>query len=352
MTQAHPHPPGTAFMLRPFRHADAPVVARLVSSSVRGHWTYPPEHFRESADPLRRRLVAVQAGEVIATASLAPFGAGTPDALRLGVAGEGAAFSPLYLALLAEVPQGFTRVLGVTREDFGEQVAFFTAAGFRNAWQSWGAHLGLRGFEFGRYVAQEERLFLEGYEVERLSPDAPDADWDALHALTVQGVADAPRNPVTTPDPLSWGDLRAVIRREEACFVVRRRGEIVALTRLTPRGAAVDSKHTVTHPAHRSRGLATVLKARALAWAQAGGYAEASTGGTVLNLPMLAGEHPPGLPARADVAHLGHAVVTRVSELRFNVGTCHNSASKNWCRTSCSLKPETPSPTATAISCG
>ena len=287
MTGIHSFSSAPPTELRPFRNADAPAVARLVTASVRGHWTYAPEHFRESTGPLRRRLVAVRAGEVVATAALSPFGAGTPDALRLDLAGEGAAFSPLYLGLLAEAPTGFTRVLGVTREDFGEQVAFFAAAGFRNAWQSWGAHLGLRDFEFGRYVAQEEKLFVDGYEVERLSPDAPDADWDALHALTVQGVADAPRNPVTTPDPLSRGGLRDMIRREETCFVVRRRGEIVALTRLTPRGAAVDSEHTVTHPAHRSRGLATVLKARALTWAQAKGFAEASTGGTVLNLPML-----------------------------------------------------------------
>lgn len=287
MTPAPPYPASTPAELRPFQNADAPAVARLVTDSVRGHWTYTPKHFRESADPLRRRLVAVRAGEVVATAALSPFGAGTPDALRLDLAGEGAAFTPLYLALLAELPQGFTRVLGVTREDFGEQVAFFAAAGFRNAWQSWGAHLGLGGFDFGRYAAREERLFMEGYEVERLSPEAPDADWDALHALTVQGVADAPRNPVTTPDPLGRDDLRAVIRREEACFVVRRRGEIVALTRLTPCGDEVDSEHTVTHPAHRSRGLATVLKARALAWARAEGFAQASTGGTVLNLPML-----------------------------------------------------------------
>lgn len=287
MTETPFSPATTPPELRPFRNADAPAVARLVTDSVRGHWTYAPAHFRENADPLRRRLVAVRAGEVVATAALTPFGAGTPDALRLDLAGEGAAFSPLYLALLAELPQGFTRVLGVTREDFGEQVAFFAAAGFRNAWQSWGAHLELGGFDFGRYAAREEQLFMEGYEVERLSPEAPDADWDALHALTVNGVADAPRNPVTTPDPLGWGDLRAVVRREEACFVVRRRGQIVALTRLTPRGGEVDSEHTVTHPAHRSRGLATVLKARALAWAQAEGFMQASTGGTVLNLPML-----------------------------------------------------------------
>ncbi|WP_245557929.1 GNAT family N-acetyltransferase [Deinococcus apachensis] len=78
-----------------------------------------------------------------------------------------------------------------------------------------------------------------------------------------------------------------MVRREEATFVVRYRGEIVAWTPLTPQGAGVESEQTVTHPTHRSRGLATLVKASALAWAREEGYTHAGTGGTVLNLPML-----------------------------------------------------------------
>ncbi|GGL68794.1 hypothetical protein GCM10010840_03660 [Deinococcus aerolatus] len=166
-------------------------------------------------------------------------------------------------------------------------MGFFGAAGFRNAWQSWGAHLDLSGFDFTAFQRLEERLFLKGYEVEQLSNDAPEADWATLYALHGRGLADAPRNPTTTPDPLSAADLREMIVRQETVFVGRWRGEIVALTRLTPDGNEVDSEGTVTHPDHRDRGLATLVKARALAWARTGGYTHAGTGGTVLNLPLL-----------------------------------------------------------------
>lgn len=274
--------------IRPFLEADAPVVARLVTGSVRGQWTYRPEQFREGQGPGHLRLVAEQEGEVIATASLCPFAPGTPDALRLDLAGDAAAYTPLYLALLAGRPAGFTRLLGVVREDWPEAMHLFHAAGFRNAWQSWGAHLDLAAFDFGKFRSLEERLFLQGYEPERLDPEAPPRDWAALHALYEAGLRAAPRNPTTTPGFLTVEELREVIRCEgEVVFVTRFRGGIVASTRLTPRGSNVESEHTVSHHLHRKRGLATALKARALDWAQAGGYTRASTGGTVLNLPML-----------------------------------------------------------------
>lgn len=136
----------TSFTLRPFQNADAGAVAQLVTDAMRGHWTYLPEHFRESADPLRRQLVALHGKQVVATAHLSPFGAATPDALRLDLAGDSRAFTPLYPALLPTLPSGFTRLLGVTREGFHEIMHFFHAAGFRNAWQSWGAHLDLTAF--------------------------------------------------------------------------------------------------------------------------------------------------------------------------------------------------------------
>jgi Acetyltransferase (GNAT) family. len=276
--------------IRPFQEADAATVAHLVTQSVRGQWTYRPAQFRVSADPQRRRLVAERGGEVIASVHCSPFGAGAPDALRLDFAGEGASFSPLYLALLADLPTGFSRLLGVTREDWPEQMHFFLAAGFRNAWQSWGAQLDLTAWDAGRFQPLEERLFLQGLEAERYDVDG--SDWDAFYALHRQGEADMPRNPVTTPDPLTSADLHDTLRREEAAFVLRLNGQIVALTRLTlgehkGRPGEVESEFTVTAPAWRGRGLATVLKAHALTWAQEAVYRHAGTGGTVLNLSML-----------------------------------------------------------------
>ena len=57
------------------------------------------------------------------------------------------------------------------------------------------------------------------------------------------------------------------------------------------RGQHLDTEHTGVRRAHRSKGLATLLKARSLAWARENGGREASTGGTVLNLPMLKVNH-------------------------------------------------------------
>lgn len=280
-------PTRTPPTVRSFQNADAPAVVRLVTQGVREHWTYTPEQFRESGDPERLRLVAERGGEVVATLHLSPFGPGAPDALRLDLAGDGAALTPLYLAALAELPGGFTRLLGVTREDWPETMGFFHAAGFRNAWQSWGAHLDLSGFDFARFRPLEERLYLQGYEVGRLGPDTLEADWERLHTLHVLGVRDAPRNPTTTPELLSREGLREAVLRSEVAFVVRFRGEVVASTRLTRAGRGVESERTVTHPDHRSRGLATLVKAHALAWARDEGYAQAGSGGTVLDLAML-----------------------------------------------------------------
>lgn len=283
------------FTLRPFQNADAAAVADLYTRSTRQLWTYPADHFWENPDLQRRRLVALNSGgEVTATADLHPFGDSAPDALRLNLAGDGAAFTPLYLALLAGLPAGFTRLLGVTREDFTEQTQLFQSAGFRNAWQSWGAHLDLGTFDFAAFQPLEERLYLQGYEVERWPIDAPDAGWAALYALHQQGERDVPSNPTTMGATLTREAMQAVMTREEAVFVARHRGELVALTRLTlpdrrplQKAREVSSDLTTTHPTHRGRGLATLVKARALAWAQDSGYTHASTGGTVLNLPML-----------------------------------------------------------------
>lgn len=279
--------------LRPFQNADAAAVATLLTTSVRGLWHYRPEHFQEDTDPEKRRVVALRSGEMVATGRLAPFGDWAPDALRLDLAGDGAAFSRLYLALLAQAPSRFRRLLGVTREDWPEQMHFFTAAGFRNAWQSWGAHLDLTAFDFERFRALDEKLFLAGYEVGRWDNAATDTEWDALHEFHRQGEADVPKNPTTTSAPLSRAEWQRTLS-EEAVFVVRYRSGVVALTRLTLPGhqplqsaREVSSDLTATHPAHRSRGLATLLKAHALAWTKAEGYTRAGTGGAVLNLPML-----------------------------------------------------------------
>ncbi|WP_293911653.1 GNAT family N-acetyltransferase [Deinococcus sp.] len=281
----------TALHVRDFQLPDAAQVARLVTASVHGHWTYTPEQFKVSTAPESFRLVAA-AQQVQATLGVSPFGTPLPGAYRLDFAGNAAHFNALYTLALTRLPQ-HAPVVGVAREDFSPQMAFFAAAGFRNAWQSWGAHLDLNRFDFAAFQKLEERLFLDGYEAEMLSNTAPDTDWADLHALSLEAVADAPRNPTTTPDALSLEELRAVILQGETAFVARLKGEIVAFTRLTlrPEHKHAETEHTAVARAHRSRGLGTLVGARSLAWAKAQGHTEASTGGTVLNQAMLKVNH-------------------------------------------------------------
>ncbi|AZI43545.1 GNAT family N-acetyltransferase [Deinococcus psychrotolerans] len=276
-------------ILREFQPADAAQVAQLITESVRGHWIYTPEQFKPSSVPQRFRLVAADS-EVRATLAVSPFGDAAPSAFRLDFAGDAQFFNALYTLALTRLPQ-HAPLIGVAREDFSEQMQFFAAAGFRNAWQSWGAHLDLTRFDFAPYQALEERLFVDGYEVEQLANTAPEADWNVLYALSLEAVEDAPRNPTTTPDNLSLEEWWAMIVREETVFAARFRGQIIGFTRSTVRGEHLDTEHTAVSRPHRNKGLATILKARALASAQEQGCIQASTGGTVMNLPMLKVNH-------------------------------------------------------------
>lgn len=212
------------FTIRPFQNNDAVAIARLVTESVNGHWTYKAEQFYANDDPQRCRLVAEQNGKVVATANLSPFGESTLNALRLDLAGKEDAFTPLYLSILTHKPAP-KRLLGVAREDFTSQMHFFHAAGFRNAWQSWGAHLDLTQFDFKRFRPLEEKLYLQGYEVEHLTKAISETDWATLYQLHIQGIQDAPRNPTTTPLSYTQENLKKVFLDEEV-FVIRYKKQI------------------------------------------------------------------------------------------------------------------------------
>ncbi|MFC4452562.1 GNAT family N-acetyltransferase [Deinococcus sonorensis] len=271
--------------------ADAEALAPLVSAAYLGQWITTPEQLvarMDAAGPNHFVLVAEAEGAVQAGVLASGFPT-APAAVRLQWCGVPSASTPLYLAALSWVATSapdVRQLISVVREDHADQVAFLTAAGFRNAHQSWGAHLALPDLDLTRYDALEERLYLAGYETERLAWPAPAADLASLYRLWEQGVQDAPRNPTTTPDPLSPETFRSQLQ-QEVVFLVRWKGQPVASTRLTPTGDSVDTEHTVVDRAHRGRGLATVVKAASLGWARAEGYTRASTGGSVANLPML-----------------------------------------------------------------
>lgn len=90
----------------------------------------------------------------------------------------------LSLPLPDGIPRSYRRVLGVIRHAFSEQMTFHTA-GFRNPWQSWGAHLALSTVSPD---ALQERRVLAGDAPGLL---APDRDRDALYARHGTGLRDS-----------------------------------------------------------------------------------------------------------------------------------------------------------------
>ncbi|WP_424950423.1 GNAT family N-acetyltransferase [Deinococcus sp.] len=117
-------------------------------------------------------------------------------------------------------------------------------------------------------------------------PDDTAAPWEALHGLYTEGLRDTPRNPTTTHDSDSPGYFRREVASGRV-FAAVRRDEVLSYTVLGLKETSVESEHTATQAASRGQGLATLVKATALAWAREGGYLRASTGGNVVNLPML-----------------------------------------------------------------
>ena len=284
----------SGFVVRDARASDAPALASLLTAAYLGQWISTPEQLTQrigTPAPGRLTLSAVRAGEVLAGLDADPFST-IPGGLRFQLYGDPAAFTPLYLeALTRAAALGFRSLLSVVRQDHRPQVEFLGAAGFRNAYQSWGAHLELKTFDFAPYRALEEKHYLAGTEVRHFFPDSPDAPWEALHALYAEGLQDTPRNPTTTHDSASPEYFRNEVAAGQV-FAALQRGELLSYTALGLNAAglnaaSVDSEHTATRRASQGRGLATLVKATALAWARQAGYPLASTGGNVANLPML-----------------------------------------------------------------
>ncbi|GGJ89397.1 GNAT family N-acetyltransferase [Deinococcus aquiradiocola] len=281
--------PDSGITVRDAAPPDAPQLARLLTLAYLHQWTYTAERVtaRLHAPTTERfTLTAEQAGQVVAGLDADPFPT-APGSLRVQLYGEPAAFTPLYLQALARAGRaGTRRLLSVVREDHRPQVAFLTAAGWRNAYQSWGAQLDLTAFTFTPFRPLEERHYLAGTEVHRFAADDRAAPWDALHALYRQGLQDAPRNPTTTHDADTPAYFREMVAGGQV-FAALHGTQVRSYTALTVDGRGVASEHTATRPQDRSRGLATLVKATALDWAAREGFRTAGTGGTVANLPML-----------------------------------------------------------------
>jgi GNAT superfamily N-acetyltransferase len=281
-------------MIRDLEQADYPQVAALQNAHYLHHFDGTPEQM-ETADARAQekygsrwgRRVLEQDGKIQAGLLFYPPPE-LPAVFRFQLCGNPTHYSALYLDFLARVaPFSPRAVESVVREDM-QDMDFLARAGLVNRYQSWGAHLMLSSFEFSRFQPLEERLFLHDYELNSLEHSGSEAIWMELYLLFLETWKDAPYNPTTTPEFSSLEGFRDSVDTGRAFYALAQ-GKIVGYTLLSCPSSKVEvsSEHTAVHPQYRKKGLATLLKATALEWARREGVLEASTGGAVMNLPIL-----------------------------------------------------------------
>ena len=236
----------------------APTLARLLTDAYLGQWTTTPEQVTRRLETVlhgRFTLSVCSGEEVLAGLDVDPFST-VAGGLRVQLYGDPAAFTPLYLAALTRASAlGYRQLLSVVRQDHRPQVEFLGAAGFRNAYQSWGAHLELSSFDFAPCRSLEKKHYLDGTEVHSYAPDSTAAPWDALHRLYAEGLRDTPKNPTTTHDSDSPEYFRSEIASGRV-FAAVRRGEVLSYTALGLNKTGVDSEHTATRPPAGARATA------------------------------------------------------------------------------------------------
>ena len=122
--------------------------------------------------------------------------------------------------------------------------------------------------------------------VRELGPD----DQAAMLALDAATLDDYPGGPATRHVPLTAGTARVPAAARRAFGAVAPDGSLVALTvvDLDADGRRAEVDFTVVHPAHRSRGLATAVKAASVRALLADGVATIRTGGSSGNAGILA----------------------------------------------------------------
>lgn len=241
-----------------------------------------------AADPTFRRVVAEAYGEVVATGTIRSSWAGPPQDGRVWVLlherddhrGRGAD-STLLRHLLDAVPAGTTEVLTCIREDYLDAAGFLRPHGFEEAFRSWGAHLDPPIFDPAPFEALTARLERAGIRIARY-PELPDADQRDARLLALQRELERDATAFPPVVPRRHDDIASSDTIPDGTFVaVAADGAYVGLTSLQ-RGNDASSLafgFTGVRRDQRRRGIATALKARAVAAAAARGCTDLNAGG-------------------------------------------------------------------------
>ncbi|GGJ41112.1 GNAT family N-acetyltransferase [Deinococcus roseus] len=273
--------------IRPAVPQDAKFITQLQEQHYLNQWTFDATELAHNIQnhPEHGRLVTEQHGQVIGYASFAPADLPTTLHVRFYAHPDHPeARKALHDAVVQQARGRYTALESTLREDYAAAREFLESQGFQNSFQSYGAALDLQNFDFQPFEGLEERLFIEGFEVQQGTPEPS----ETLYQLYLQGFQDVPQVPATR-----WSiETREAFEQTYwqkgfVWFTVTYRNQVVALTLLDLRREDVQSEITLTSRKFRHRGLCTLVKARSLQWAKAEGHAKAGTGGAVINLAML-----------------------------------------------------------------
>ena len=196
-----------------------------------------------------------------------------------------AIFDAALSALEPHRPRSFWTVV---RADFVPMAGYLEDRRFEEAFRSWGGDLDLRTFDPSRFTALESRLQGEGVYIRTFAELAGDAGRDQkLLELHQRLEEDAPHfEPII---PKAHPDFRDPDTLLESYVVALHGGDYIGLASLhtTDAETVLGCGLTGVSRPCRGRGGGTALKARAAAWAKAGGYRTLNAGGAGINAPML-----------------------------------------------------------------
>lgn len=272
--------------IRKAQPEDAQHIVELQHHHYLHQWTFDAEELTQNIrqHPERGRLIAEQHGEVVGYASFVPADAPSILHVRFYAHPEHPEARPALLHAVLKEAHGFTSLESTLREDYTTARDFLESQQFQNTFQSYGATLDLQTFDFQPFEGLEERLFIEGFEVHQGTPEPS----EALYRLYLEGFHDVPQVPATRWTVQTRTDFESTYWQDRyVWFTVLYRNQLVALTLLEVCDQDLQSELTLTARKFRHRGLATLVKARALQWARAEGHHKAGTGGAVINLGML-----------------------------------------------------------------
>ncbi len=245
------------------------------------------------------RYIVLNAERAIASASYMQFiGMYHPQKFMLNVLvapdyrqqGLGA---QLYTHLLAELaPQQPISFRAQVRESLPEAIRFAKQRGFVETKRDWQARLNLANFDGKGYEGLESRLAAEGISVGRM-PELSEATTHArLYELYSELRLDVPRSEPATD--MSFAQFQELFLNAPDFFadglhLAVHAGDLIGLTVFwkEQNGKVLHTGLTGVKRPHRSKGLATLLKTKALNYAKSLGFTTVYTDNDSNNTEMI-----------------------------------------------------------------